>query len=72
MRAHETDRRDLAFGPAVAKPSRDEDGVEALQQQLGPLSLHLLAVDVLELDPAVVREPAVDERLVEQAPGASA
>src|SRR5262245_44369416 len=59
-------RADLALRAAVAESTRDQDRVEPRKRNLGPYTLDVLGVDVLEVDSAIVGEPAVHERLVER------
>src|SRR5262249_33103451 len=66
VRARVADRLDLAFGAAVAEAARDQDRVDVGEELFRAVALDLLGVDVLEIDPHVVREPAVDERFVER------
>src|SRR5579885_3503380 len=58
-------RRDLALGAARAEAHRDEDAVGGLDALGQPLVGDLLGVDVDRLDPALVGDAPVGERLVE-------
>ncbi len=62
--ARESNRRDLALGAACAEAGRDEDAVVLDERRRAEL-LEILAVDVPDLDAAIVRDPAVKQRFVE-------
>src|SRR2546422_5370471 len=58
-------RLDLPLGAARAEAHRHQDRVGALHALRQPLLLDLLRVDVSDPDAALVRDPAVRERLVQ-------
>ena len=59
------DGGDLALGPADAESAGDENRVGVLQERVRAELLDLRRVDVVERDPRVVGDPAVDQRFVQ-------
>ncbi len=66
--ARKADRAHLAFGAALAEAARYQDRVHLLQPG-GAVLLHLLRVDVVDVDLGVGVDPGVPQRLVQRLVG---
>ena len=60
------DGRDLALDAALAEAARDQDRVHAVQAVAVVGVGELLGVDPVQVDPDIVGDAAVDQRLVER------
>jgi hypothetical protein len=60
---------DLALRPALAEAARHQDAVHVLEERRGVLALEDLRLDPLQVDPDLVGDAAVDQRLLQRLVG---